>query len=201
MPNALPKSVAICSKIMCKTVLILLLLVSAVGFSQTEKIQLIEQVVTSAANYDEIKNVIDIVKKEKNVYAYIPTFCPITEKYYISSPYGMRLHPILKENIFHSGIDMAAEYAAKIHAAADGTVTFAGSKGTYGKMIEITHKYGFITRYGHLTWIYAKLNQVIKKGDVIGFVGSTGRSTGDHLHFEIIKNGEKINPYGFIVAH
>jgi murein DD-endopeptidase MepM/ murein hydrolase activator NlpD len=182
---------------MFKKVLIILFLLPIVGFSQSGKIQLIEQVVTTAKSYDDIKNVIDIIKKYPAIYTYIPSFCPVTEKYYISSNYGMRLHPILKQNIFHSGIDMAAEYAAKIHAAADGTVSFAGDKGTYGKMIEVTHKYGFTTRYGHLTYIYAKLNQIIKKGDVIGFVGSTGRSTGDHLHFEIIKNKNKINPIQF----
>lgn len=89
-------------------------------------------------------------------------------------------------------------YAATVHAAASGTVTFAGETPGYGKTVVVTHRFGFQTRYAHLTLIYTRKGAKVEKGDVIGFVGSTGISTGNHLHYEVIKNKKRINPLNFI---
>ena len=93
---------------------------------------------------------------------------------------------------------MAAVYAATVYAAASGTVTFAGETPGYGKTVVVTHRFGFQTRYAHLTLIYTRKGAKVEKGDVIGFVGSTGISTGNHLHYEVIKNQKRINPLNFI---
>ena len=93
---------------------------------------------------------------------------------------------------------MAAEYAATVHATASGTVSFSGDVPGYGKTVVVTHRFGFKTRYAHLTRIYRHKGAVVVKGEVIGFVGSTGQSTGNHLHYEVIKNDRVINPINFI---
>ena len=98
---------------------------------------------------------------------------------------------------FHSGIDMAVELAAPVHATASGTVVFAGRKGGYGRCVIIRHSYGFETLYAHLAAYYTTEGKKLGKGAVIGFVGSTGRSTGYHLHYEIRKNGRTIKPYWY----
>ncbi|MDR2954628.1 MAG: M23 family metallopeptidase [Prevotella sp.] len=115
----------------------------------------------------------------------------------ITSYFGNRYHPKDKVYKLHSGIDLKSEYATIIRAMADGIVTFAGNAGGYGKCVIVGHKYGYSTLYGHLTVYYTKMNKNVKKGDAIGFLGSTGKSTGNHLHYEIIKNKVKINPLDF----
>ena len=98
----------------------------------------------------------------------------------------------------HSGLDIAAPKGTPIKAAADGTVIFAGTSGGYGKMIKISHGNGVVTFYGHCSALYAKVGQTISAGDVIAAVGATGHATGNHLHFEVLKNGVSINPQKFL---
>lgn len=93
---------------------------------------------------------------------------------------------------------MAAEYAATVHATASGTVSFSGNVPGYGKTVVVTHRFGFQTRYAHLTRIYRHKGDAVEKGEVVGFVGSTGLSTGNHLHYEVIKNNRMINPINFM---
>ena len=100
----------------------------------------------------------------------------------------------------HSGIDLAAYSGSKIHATADGVVTKAWPNGAYGKLIEIRHALGYSTRYAHLKKIRVKYGQRVARGDIIGDMGNTGRSTGTHLHYEIRKNGKAINPMTYIKA-
>lgn len=176
-----------------KSILFLFLVLSVSG---QDKAALIGEVLTTAKDYSDIAPVLEIIRKNE-MYSFVPSLCPIREKYRISDTYGFRMHPILKKRLFHSGIDLAAEYAATIHATATGKVTFAGDLAGYGKTVRITHKYGFITQYSHLTFIYCRPGETKNKGDVIGFVGSTGQSTGNHLHYEITKNRKKINPLNF----
>lgn len=127
----------------------------------------------------------------------LPLSCPLKDKFRISSPYGGRIHPITGKHSFHSGIDMAVELAAPVHATTSGTVVFAGRKGGYGRCVIIRHSYGFETLYAHLAAYYTTEGKKLGKGAVIGFVGSTGRSTGYHLHYEIRKNGRTIKPYWY----
>ena len=127
----------------------------------------------------------------------LPLSCPLKDKFRISSPYGGRIHPITGKHSFHSGVDMAVELAAPVHATASGTVVFAGRKGGYGRCVIIRHSYGFETLYAHLAAYYTTEGKKLGKGAVIGFAGSTGRSTGYHLHYEIRKNGRTIKPYWY----
>lgn len=118
---------------------------------------------------------------------------------YITSPFGNRLHPIQGVYKYHSGIDIGnAGYGAPVLAAADGVVTYAGVMSGYGNCVMINHGSGIVTLYGHGQTIYATLGQTVKQGDVIMAVGSTGNSTGPHLHFEVRKDGAATSPIPFL---
>jgi murein DD-endopeptidase MepM/ murein hydrolase activator NlpD len=114
---------------------------------------------------------------------------------WLSSPMGYRTDPVNgTSGDYHSGLDIAGERGQPVYATAAGTVTFADTQGAYGKLIVISHGYGLETRYGHLQSFLVKQNEQVQRGDVIGRVGSTGRSTGNHLHYEVLANGTLLNP-------
>ena len=123
---------------------------------------------------------------------------PLKAKARVSSPFGVRFHPILKYRIFHKGVDLAAPKNTPIMAAADGTIELIGRKGGYGKYISIVHANGWKTAYAHMNGYRKdlKVGSKVKRGEVIGYVGSTGRSTGPHLHFEVLKNKQVVAPFG-----
>lgn len=116
----------------------------------------------------------------------------------ITSPYGNRMHPILKKQIFHSGLDIAAPLGSNITAASKGRVIFSGDKGTYGRAVIIDHGSGIVTLYAHCSAIYVNEGQDIAEGQRIAAVGSTGRATGPHLHFEVRKDGITTDPMGYL---
>lgn len=116
----------------------------------------------------------------------------------VNSRFGYRIDPFNKRRSMHPGIDIDANYGAPIVATADGVVKKTGWNGGYGRTVVIGHKGGFETLYGHLSKITVKRNQKIQGGQTIGKAGSSGRSTGSHLHYEIRKNGKKINPAKFL---
>ncbi len=119
-------------------------------------------------------------------------------KGWLSSPYGNRADPFTGKKDWHPGIDFAALAGSEVIATAAGVVTTVGSKSGYGKFIEINHGDGFSTRYAHNKELLVKKGDMVKKGQVIAKVGNTGRSTGPHVHYEIMKNGRKLNPYRYI---
>jgi len=127
----------------------------------------------------------------------IPSIVPLESgNYNLSSGYGYRFHPIKKKTKHHSGIDLAANLNQKVFSTANGVVvSIKHDKNGYGKHIIIKHRYGFKTLYGHLNTILVNKNQRVNQYTLIGTVGSTGASTGNHLHYETIKNGAKINPF------
>lgn len=112
----------------------------------------------------------------------------------LTSGFGRRFHPILGYVRFHDGMDLAAAAGTPIVAAADGRVVTAGWHGGYGELVQIAHSAGLETSYGHMSRIAASVGQVVRKGEVIGWVGSTGLSTGPHVHFEVTRNGRPVNP-------
>lgn len=173
--------------------LIFLCLFSSIWGQESKEDKLIN-ILKSTNRYADIEPLIPILKKYPYIYNSIPMGTPLKEKYTISSSFGSRYHPVDKVTKFHAGIDLVSEYASTVHATADGKVIFAGRKGGYGKCVIVEHRNGFKTIYGHLTIYYTKKGKEIKKGTVIGFLGSTGKSTGNHLHYEIQKNNNSINP-------
>lgn len=111
-----------------------------------------------------------------------------------TSGYGMRRHPILRYKRMHSGLDFGGGYGAPIYAVTDGKVTFAGRKGGYGKFVKIKHSGGLASGYAHMSRIAVSNGRNVRKGQIIGYIGSTGLSTGPHLHYELYRNGRTINP-------
>ncbi|MGX1112400.1 murein DD-endopeptidase MepM/ murein hydrolase activator NlpD [Pseudoalteromonas sp. MBR-15] len=129
----------------------------------------------------------------ENLLSELPQTLPAAD-YYISSSYGLRKDPMNGRRAFHKGVDLAGWHKTEIFAPADGTVLRAGRNGGYGNFIELQHKNGFVTRFGHLNKIKVKKGQTVTKDDVIGLMGSTGRSTSTHLHYEVLVNGKHVNP-------
>ena len=116
----------------------------------------------------------------------------------VSSEYGNRLHPILKTNRFHSGIDIPAPTGTNIIAAGSGTVAFAGTQGGYGRTVILDHGGGIMTLYAHNSQLLVSEGQQVTQGTVIAKAGSTGMSTGPHLHFEVRENGKYVDPNPWI---
>lgn len=114
------------------------------------------------------------------------------------SPFGNRIDPFTKRLSFHPGLDIVAPTGTPILAAAGGRVIFAGQKAGYGNAVEIDHGNGFVTRYGHASKIDVQVGQIVLPRELIAEVGSTGRSTGPHLHFEVIVQGEQVDPDGYL---
>ena len=167
---------------------------------QNDKKRLMVQLLIKANSFEDIQNVVPIIKNENTIFKYVPSIHPIAEKNKprVSSQFGGRIHPIDQTYKYHAGIDFVAEFATSIHATADGEVVFAGDKGGYGKCVIIEHEFGFVTIYAHLTEFYTKKGRKEKKGNIIAFLGNTGKSTGSHLHYEIKKNNKAINPTNFL---
>jgi murein DD-endopeptidase MepM/ murein hydrolase activator NlpD len=130
----------------------------------------------------------------------VPVRKPVTGEIDMSSPFGVRIDPFLGRPAMHSGIDLRGEIGEPVHATADGRISIAGRDGGYGNMVEIDHGNGFATRYGHLSEIDVKVGQRVRIGEVIGKIGSTGRSTGPHLHYETRVHGEAVDPQKFLRA-
>lgn len=130
----------------------------------------------------------------------VPLGNPIVGDADMTSPFGMRRHPILKRLAVHTGIDLRGDTGEPVRATATGTVTLASRQRGYGNMIEISHGNGLATRFGHLSEISVKVGQVVRIGEVIGRIGSTGLSTGPHLHYETRINGEPVDPQKFLRA-
>ena len=130
----------------------------------------------------------------------VPVRKPVTGEVDMSSPFGVRNDPFLGRPAMHTGIDMRGEIGEPVHATATGKVSIANRDGGYGNLVEIDHGNGLATRYGHLSEIDVTIGQVVRIGQVIGKIGSTGRSTGPHLHYETRINGEAVNPQKYLRA-
>jgi len=122
------------------------------------------------------------------------------EKGWLSSYFGMRTHPLSGRKEMHKGIDFAAKMGGKVIAVAKGVVTYSGKKYGYGQVIDIAHGNGYTTRYAHNSKLLVSVGDTVEKGFQIAEIGSSGRSTGPHVHFEVLKNGRQINPTKFINA-
>ena len=132
------------------------------------------------------------VDKRNQLAAATPSIWPTHG--WLSSSMGNRADPLTGEKDFHPGLDISADRGDPVYATADGTVTTAAAAGNYGNLIIVEHGYGIETRYGHLSAFKVKAGHTVKRGDLLGLVGSTGRTTGSHLHYEVRANGRILNP-------
>ncbi len=148
-------------------------------------------------SYDELMG---LISNKEVLLASTPAIQPVSNKDLsrIASGFGYRIDPVYKTVKLHAGLDFAAPQGTPIYATADGTVSQAGfSEGGYGNHVVINHGYGYETVYGHMVKVKAREGQKVKRGEIIGYVGSTGKSTGPHCHYEVHKNGQKLDPVYF----
>lgn len=141
-----------------------------------------------------------MIERKEDLLAAIPAIQPVANKDLerVASGFGYRIDPIYKVPKMHAGLDFTAPTGTPIYATADGRVKEANfNTGGYGNHVVIDHGFGYETLYGHMVRIKARAGQTVKRGEVIGWVGSTGKSTGPHLHYEVIKSGQKIDPIYF----
>ena len=146
-----------------------------------------------------ISDGIAIFQAARDMARQLPLWRPVSTDQ-ISSGFGERSDPFLGTSAVHEGVDFLAEYGSAVSATAPGTVTAAGPNGGYGNMVEIDHGNGLVTRYGHLSVISVKVGAKVSPGTIIGKVGSTGRSTGPHLHYEVRVNDRPLDPLAYIRA-
>lgn len=159
--------------------------------------QISKQLYIQSKSFDELAK---LVKNKEQLLACIPAIQPISNKdlKHVPSGYGWRTDPIYKTPEFHPGLDFTANTGTEIYATGDGIVITADAAAQgYGNHVVISHGFGYQTLYGHMSKIAVKIGSKVKRGELIGYVGSTGRSTGPHVHYEVIKSGEKINPINF----
>jgi len=142
----------------------------------------------------ELRN---FLQKQKSIYLATPRGWPT--KGYISSRYGWRIHPITGLKEFHPGVDICAPLGSPVRTTASGIVVYTGKTRYNGNFVIIEHGYGYRTFYAHLKQYKVKIGQMVNKGDIIGYVGSTGLSTGSHLHYEVWKHRRRINPINYIL--
>lgn len=153
------------------------------------------QLYAQSLSFDQLRTA---AGEQKNKITHIPSIIPINIKdYTMSSGYGYRRDPIYGTTKFHEGLDFAASPGTEVYATADGLVEVADRRSGYGNSIDIDHGYNYITRYAHLSEILVKPGQEVKRGDLIGKVGSTGKSTGPHLHYEVRFKDEPQNPVNY----
>ncbi len=156
-----------------------------------------KQMVIQSKSYDQIA---DLIKNQQKMLSSIPSIQPIPNKNLerMASGYGWRVDPIYKIQEFHKGMDFTCPIGTAVHVTGDGVVeTVDFNYGGYGNEIIVNHGFGYRTRYAHLSRFNVKPGQKLKRGDVIGYSGNTGKSTGPHLHYEVLKNGDVLNPVYF----
>ncbi len=158
--------------------------------------QVSKQMYIQSKSFDEV---VKMAKNKEQMLACIPAIQPISNKDLKHEPsgYGMRMHPIYKYSKFHAGMDFTANPGTKIYATGDGVVELAEYGSGYGNHVIINHGYGYKTLYGHMETIIARVGQKVKRGELIGLVGNTGLSAGPHVHYEVHKNGDPVNPVNF----
>ena len=155
-----------------------------------------KQMVVQSKSLDEI---VVLAKEKEKMLAAIPAILPVklVDLTRMASGYKWRMHPILKIRKFHKGMDFTAPVGTPIYASGNGKVIRADRSATFGNVVYIEHGYGYKTIYAHMSKIKAKRGQKVKRGDLIGYVGNTGRSVSAHLHYEVHKNNRALNPINF----
>lgn len=166
-----------------------------------DKEKLFGELLAASSGFSDFERFLPAIRGSM-AYRSLPAIYPIHPgkgKVRISSAYGFRSDPVTgRKGGFHAGVDFACRVVTSVFATAYGTVTFRGEKGGYGKCVIIDHGFGFETFYAHLEAFRTSVGRRARRGEIIGFVGSTGKSTGNHLHYEIRKNGRPVDPTPFL---
>ncbi|MFN4082232.1 MAG: peptidoglycan DD-metalloendopeptidase family protein [Bacteroidia bacterium] len=158
--------------------------------------ELSAQVYIQSKSFDELNK---LAENKSEFLACIPAIQPISNKDLkrVASGYGYRIHPVFKTHKFHSGIDFTAPVGTPIYSTGNGTVVTAENGAGYGNHVVVNHGFGYQSLYGHMSKIKVRQGQKVKRGELLGYVGSSGISTAPHVHYEVVKNGNKINPINY----
>ncbi|MBO7318071.1 MAG: M23 family metallopeptidase, partial [Bacteroidales bacterium] len=142
---------------------------------------------------------VDLAQQQEERLKHVPAIQPVRDKDLkrIASMYGWRIDPISGRRTYHDGIDLSANRGVPVYASGNAQVSYTGWKQGYGRVVELDHGFGYVTRYAHLHKIDVKKGQSVKRGQQIGQVGSSGKSTGAHLHYEVIYRGHTIDPINY----
>lgn len=159
--------------------------------------RLLREARSERENYAQV---VETLREDQQLRDSTPSIRPVNGGY-LSSRFGRRIDPFTGRPAFHRGLDFSARVGTPVYAPAAGHVTRASRKGSLGQLIEIDHGNGLVTRYGHLDQFLVKKGDWVRRGQLIGRVGTTGRSTGPHLHYEVVQNGQWQNPWLFIVRN
>ena len=165
--------------------------------STTQKMDMLNrQLYIQSKSFDEV---VDLFKNHDEMLKCIPAIQPVANKNlkYTASGYGMRIDPIYKTAKFHNGMDFSANIGTPVYATGDGVIKKAGWQSGYGKIIVVSHGFGYETWYAHLNKYNVRVGQKVVRGEVIGEVGNTGKSTGPHLHYEVHLKGKVVNPVNY----
>jgi murein DD-endopeptidase MepM/ murein hydrolase activator NlpD len=158
--------------------------------------QLSKQLYIQSKSFDEI---VSLAKNKEQMLSCIPAIQPISNKDLKHEPsgFGMRMHPIYKYEKFHAGMDFTANVGTPIYATGDGAVILAEYGSGYGNHVMVNHGYGYQTLYGHMEKMAVRVGQKVKRGELLGYVGNSGLSAGPHVHYEVHKNHNQVNPINF----
>jgi len=159
---------------------------------QTKQLEL-----ASSKQQEGFASLFNFLQDQRNLLSSTPAIRPV--KGWTTSGFGNRKSPFTGLREFHKGLDIATRMATPVVATADGIVSFEGTKGLLGKVVVIDHGHGIVTRYGHLKKIFKKRGEAVTRGDIIARVGVTGRTTGPHVHYEVLLNGIPVNPIKYIL--
>ncbi len=168
-----------------------------IAVSTTQKSsELKKQIYLQSKSYDHL---MQLAKNNEARLRHLPAIQPVLNKDLkrTASGFGWRIDPVYRTRRFHEGMDFTAPTGTEIFATGDGTIAYTGWKQGYGNCVDVDHGFGYLTRYGHCSKLIAKRGQKVQRGDVIALVGSTGKSTGPHLHYEVHFRGKVMNPQNF----
>lgn len=158
----------------------------------------LDQMVTESELQRELQQELaNFLQERRSILASTPAVWPV--RGWVTSGFGYRVSPFTGKRAFHAGIDISSRMGTAIVAPADGVITFRGRQGGFGKMLAINHGHGIVTRYGHLKDYKVNVGQKVKRGQIIGLLGNSGRSTGPHLHYEVLLSGVPTNPRYYII--
>lgn len=147
-------------------------------------------------NMRDMEGIKDMLELRREILESLPSIWPV--RGVVSSSFGVRISPFSRRNVFHRGIDIMSSSGSEVHSSGSGKVIRSGYDADFGNVITVDHGYGYRTTYAHMSELFVRAGEIVKKGQVIGRVGTTGKSTGPHLHFEIRLNGVPVNPIRYL---